>query len=112
MKKSVDGTEIGMPWRRRSSPKKSYGISNIDSRLADLDYADDIALITESKDDLQELTNKLGDVAWKVGLSISHEKSKVMSIGTQTQNSNPINVNGQPLEDASPVCLSWKCSDD
>ena len=98
MKKSVGGTEIGL-----SSSKKSSNdvISSIDSWLADLDFADDTALITESREDLLELTNKLGDIAGKVGMRISHEKSKVMSIGIQTQNSNPINVNGQLIEDVS-----------
>ena len=68
MKNSVDGTEIGIPWKRRSSSKKSSKdvISNICSRLADLDYADDIALITESREDLQELTNKFGYISGKV----------------------------------------------
>ena len=41
------------------------------------------------------------DIAGKVGMRISHEKSKVMSIGTQAQNSKPINVKGQPIEDVS-----------
>ncbi|PIO72195.1 hypothetical protein TELCIR_05886 [Teladorsagia circumcincta] len=47
-------------------------------RLTDLDFADDIALIEEEENKLHDLSNE----ASMIGLRMSAEKSKVMSIGS------------------------------
>jgi len=54
-------------------------------KLTDLDFADDIALISDSPGSLQSMTTELQGNAAKVGLRISAEKTKVMAVGnTQT----------------------------
>ena len=44
--------------------------------LADLDFADNIALMANHKEGLQQLTDGLAEIARKVGLRISHERPK------------------------------------
>lgn len=56
MKKSVTGANFGINWRG--------------GRLADLDFADDLAPLSHSQPALQELTNTLH----KVGLRISQDQ--------------------------------------
>ena len=66
----MDGSRFGIKWLDQS-------------RLADLDFADDIALVESDMDKLNELTryNKLYVEGTKVGLKISIEKTKLMQIG-------------------------------
>ena len=67
MKKSVSSTQYGIGWKT--------------VRLTDLDFADDIAMISHSSDIMQHMTDDLHHNALKVGLRISCEKTKVMSVG-------------------------------
>ena len=64
----MDGSRFGIKWLDQS-------------RLADLDFADDIALVESDMDKLNELTHKLYVEGTKVGLKISIEKTKLMQIG-------------------------------
>jgi hypothetical protein len=48
-------------------------------RLVDLDYADDLALLTSSTTEMQRLLDCLDDAATRVGLVISAEKTKIMA---------------------------------
>ncbi|KAI8498288.1 hypothetical protein Bbelb_242320 [Branchiostoma belcheri] len=66
-KTTEDGRE-GVRWREGE-------------KLADLDFADDLALLSENNQDLQHLTTKLEQFAGKVGLRISIEKTKTMEVG-------------------------------
>ena len=68
MKRAVKDRSLGVEW--------SGG-----NRLADLDFADDIALLSCTHTGLQEMTNELGKYGEKVGLRISCEKTKGMIIG-------------------------------
>jgi len=61
------------------------------TRLTDLDFADDLTLLAESGDILQEMTMNLETEAGKVELGISAEKTKVMQIGGKRV-ANPITV--------------------
>ena len=47
-------------------------------KLADLDFADDLALLCNTQEELQEMTNSLQCNAAKVGLCINTEKTKAM----------------------------------
>ena len=68
LKKSLQNETFGLPWGSE--------------RLCDLDFADDIALLTQKKDSLQEMTNSLEHHGRKVGLQINANKTKTMSIAT------------------------------
>ena len=66
---------------RMSSKSKDYGVTFDDAKLFDLDFADDIALMAESEEDLQECTDDVKNVLSKVGLRFNVKKCKVMNVG-------------------------------
>ena len=67
MRRTVDGRDYGIPWGT--------------GKLTDLDFADNIALISNSSLALQSMTNELQGNAAKVGLRISAEKTKAIAVG-------------------------------
>ena len=79
MKRAVKDRSLGVEW--------SGG-----NRLADLDFADDIALLSCTHTGLQEMTNELGKYGEKVGLRISCEKTKGMIIGEHQYPPSPLAV--------------------
>ncbi|CAJ1057678.1 hypothetical protein Bbelb_159660 [Xyrichtys novacula] len=66
-------------------------------RLADLDFADDLALFSHTHVALKELTNNLHEQGAKVGLRISQEKTKAMTIA-QHQHLPPLTIGEQDIE--------------
>ena len=67
--------------------------------LADLDFADDIALLAESREGLQELTDQMSHVANKLGLRMSNKKTKVMSLCQTEESQSQINIGMEAVED-------------
>ncbi|XP_078619529.1 uncharacterized protein LOC144886675 [Branchiostoma floridae x Branchiostoma japonicum] len=78
LKKTTEDGREGVRW-------------NEEERLADLDFADDLALLSETNQDLQNLTTKLEQFSGKVGLRVSTEKTKAMEVGDNT-NHPPLNI--------------------
>ena len=74
MRKCVDGKSTGIRW-------------NFINRLEDLEFEDDIALISSKFEDMQKKTNKLEETASKTGLKININKTKTMRINTKINNS-------------------------
>lgn len=72
---------------------------HLNQRLHDLDYADDLCLMSHTLNGIQEKVNKLHVNALKVGLKINFLKTKSMRI--LTENNTPIVVDGNILEDVS-----------
>ena len=58
-------------------------------KLADLDYADDIALFEESDAEMANTTEAIRAITGKLGLKMSYKKTEIMSIG-KASGSNPI----------------------
>lgn len=56
-------------------------------KIVKLAYADDIGLMAETKGDLQEMVRNFGNLAAKVGLKISIEKSEYMCISRENDTS-------------------------
>lgn len=46
-------------------------------QLDDLDFADDIALLSHSQQQMQEKTNMVAAISAQVGLNINKDKSKI-----------------------------------
>lgn len=67
------------------------------STLEDLDYADDLCILTHNFSDMQEKLNRLVICADEVGLKINIGKTKVMRTGTRGQNT--ITIQHQDVED-------------
>ena len=70
--KKMEGPTRGIRWTMFSS-------------LEDIDFADDVALLSHTPQDLQEKTSKLIDISQKLGLNINQKKSKVMGINQRSQ---------------------------
>jgi len=58
------------------------------SRLEDLDFADDLALLSHSNQQMQEKTEQLNTVSTQLGLNINRSKTEIMK--ANTKNNNPI----------------------
>ena len=80
----VDAETRGLTW-------------SLTDKLGSLEYADDIALMAHTADDLQRKINKLETYAGEIGLRINTRKTKTLRCNTT--NSTRIFVNDTPLED-------------
>ncbi|KAK2191066.1 hypothetical protein NP493_60g03025 [Ridgeia piscesae] len=67
------------------------------SQLEDLDFADDLALLSHSHQQMQEKTQLLNTVSTQLGRNINRSKTRIMK--ANTKNNNPITMNGEPLEE-------------
>ena len=63
--------------------------------LEDLDFADDLALLSHTHSHIQEKTNRLHIYAKQVGLKINKRKTEVMTLNVQ--NPTPVKVEEDPL---------------
>ena len=64
---------------------KKLGINVGGYKLKDLRFADDIALIADSENDLQTLIERVHDVSKKCGMEISIPKTKAMIFSHEDQ---------------------------
>ena len=82
---------------RKTTADKHQGIQwTLSSQLEDLDFADDLAILSTNAKHLQHKTDRLTRYALQAGLIVNITKTKVMSINTSTHTC--INVNSEPLE--------------
>ena len=84
MRKALNHPEFGIPWDR--------------GNLTDLDFADDVALLSHSATTLQQMTDSLKTSAEMVGLQISSDKTKVSTVSATD---TPISIGQQTLEGVS-----------
>ena len=77
------------------SQATSYAQWIMFSHLQDLDFADDIGILSTPTHH-QEKSNDLNTNAKKTGLIISKTKYKIMCVNTEA--SRPSNIDGEPLE--------------
>ena len=75
------------------------------SHLQDLDFADDIAILSSPPTHLQEKSDDLNTNAKKTGLLISKKNSKIMYVNSDA--SRPINIDGEPLEHTEEFTYLW-----
>ncbi|BHF57275.1 hypothetical protein SprV_0100021600 [Sparganum proliferum] len=68
-------------------------------RLTDLEYADDIAFLALTFDDLKSMVARTNEVAKSVGLSINVGKTKVFSSCIPDQEKAPLGIDGCQLEE-------------
>ena len=84
LKTEIDDTEHGIQWYNQQ-------------HLADLDFAHDIVLIARTFGELEDLTYRLYDEEFKVGLKVNDEKTKSMQI-MDTSN-NRLSIQNKQIED-------------
>ena len=83
--------ELGFELERRKSRRHPAVV------ISDLDFADDIALLSEEIEQAQQLLHRVEHESAKVGLQLNDKKTKVMSFNQK----NPTNINtrnGERLE--------------
>ena len=84
-------------WIQRKRTHVHRGIQwTLFGQLEDLDFADDIAEISSTRQHLQEKTTILNRYAEETGLKINITKTKVMTVNTTL--SQPITINHNPVE--------------
>jgi hypothetical protein len=86
LRESTKDQERGIRWR-------------LEDKLHGLDYADDLCLISSTHQHIQEKTTKLHETSKRLGLNINQKKTKVIRINAR--NNNPVQVNGEPLENVN-----------
>ena len=86
MRKTTKDKDTGLRWK-------------LATKLEDLDFADDIALLSPTQQMMQRKTRKLQEQAARAGLRVSNKKSKVMRINGKSM--EPVTVNGQNLDEIS-----------
>lgn len=84
MKKTTELEPTGIRW-------------NFTTKLEDLDFADDLALLSSKFSDIQNKTQRLHNIAKQVGLKINTKKTKVMRLNTSVQ--DPVKIDDQQIED-------------
>jgi hypothetical protein len=83
---------------KTSTDQKRNGIQwTLWKQLDDLDFADDLALLSHTQQQMQEKTNIVADNSARLGLNINRGKSKVFK--TNASNETPITVQGEALEE-------------
>jgi len=71
------------------------------SVLEDLDYADDVALISSRFALLQQKTDRLVAIAGIVGLKINPHKTRMLRMNHRCAD---IRIEGEEMEDVEPLC--------
>jgi len=67
------------------------------TQLDDLDFADDLALLSHSQKQMQEKTTHLETTSAGTGLNINKKKTELLKINTAS--STPVTVNGEPIKE-------------
>ena len=81
---------------RQTTQDKYRGIRwNLFTDLDDLDFADDLALLSHTHSHIQEKTNRLHIYAKQVGLNINEKKTEVMTLNIQDP--APVKLEEDPL---------------
>lgn len=84
MKNITQGKKQRLQWR-------------LPSILEDLDYADDLGLLSSRHQNIQQKTELLSATANKIGFQVNTKKTQVVRV--KTTNSNPVLINSKSIED-------------
>lgn len=84
MKTSLNRSQNGIQWTPWT-------------QLEDLDFADDIALISHTQQQMQNKINAIAEISSQTGLKVNLKKTKVLR--NNTHNIEPIQLDDHPLED-------------
>ena len=84
MKEITAGNKRGISW-------------TLSDMLEDLDFADDLALLSHRHQDIQSKTNDLASKGKQIGLNINTSKTKLMKINTRAM--DPVTLAGKAIEE-------------
>ena len=84
MRVTVEGSNTGIRWK-------------MCSKLDDLDFADDIAIISSTREQIQQKVRSLSTNSKGIGLKINAEKTKLLRLNTS--NTEKVQVDGQDIKE-------------
>nr|KAG5699556.1 hypothetical protein BaRGS_033752 [Batillaria attramentaria] len=84
MRQTTDGKRTGIQW-------------TFSKQLEDLDFADDIALLSHKQQDAQEKLNRVAEEAEKTGLKINISKTEVMRVNHKQH--DPIQLHQEDIKE-------------
>ena len=87
---------IDFVMRRTSQTNKGIAVNGRAQLLSDLDFADDIVLLSNDQDGLQQLMNSVFETGQYLGLKVNVKKTNVLSIGNNDE--VEVSVAGKKLE--------------
>jgi hypothetical protein len=102
---------VVLDWVTRTAYASSgKGIQwTLTGKLEDLEFADDLALLSHRLQDMQEKVDALGAISQRVGLKINKEKTEVMRINNNQE--APVTIDGRNVNDVEEfVYLGSKIS--
>ncbi|KAK3089192.1 hypothetical protein FSP39_001636 [Pinctada imbricata] len=83
---------------KRTTEREPTGIRwNFTTKLEDLDFVDDLALLSSKFQDIQQKTQSLHENASGVGLKINISKTKVMRLNSNIK--EQVKIEGKKIED-------------
>ncbi|VDO84160.1 unnamed protein product [Schistosoma margrebowiei] len=83
---------------RTSTSERKHGIQwTARMQLDDLHFADDLALLSQTQQQMQEKTTSVAEASAAVGLNIHKGNSKILRYNTAC--TNPVTIDGEDLED-------------
>lgn len=90
---------LAIDWvMKRTTEQRRSGIQWTPwTQLDDLDFADDLALLSHTHQQMQDKTTRLADISSQVGLTIHKHKTKIMRLNTTRE--EPVLLAGTPLEE-------------
>ena len=90
----VTYTEKGM----RDAEVSKYGVNVGGKLISNLRYADDTALLANSKDEITQLTNSVNDAGKELNLRLNVKKTKIMVAGAVLEEEHNIMIDGENVE--------------
>ncbi|VDP33064.1 unnamed protein product [Schistosoma curassoni] len=96
MMTSTSGVKHGIQWTAKN-------------QLDDLDLADDLALLSYSHEQIQKKTASVAAVSISAGLNIHKGKTNILKYNME--NTNPITLNGEVLEEVESFTYLGRISD-
>ena len=89
---------------RKATADNNTGIRwKFTSKLEDLDFADDIALISNNRQQIHAKTDRVNNIAGSTGFKINTSKTQVMRIHPTSD--APVTLNGKDLEEVDSFIL-------
>ena len=86
MRRTVSEGQNGIRWK-------------LTSKLDDVDFADDVALLSSTRQHIQDKTTRMDEAANRVGLRINLGKTKFFRTKKKKQTRININIDGQVIEE-------------
>uniref|UniRef100_H3B4N3 Reverse transcriptase domain-containing protein n=1 Tax=Latimeria chalumnae TaxID=7897 RepID=H3B4N3_LATCH len=89
---------LALDWVMIRTTTEKRGLQwGLPNTLEDIDFADDICLLSQKRELMQEKTDTLSESAQQIGLKVNIKKTKVMKLNVERE--GPITCSGEDLEE-------------